>query len=176
MTPVRRTFCIALLVALGLVAAGAASATAADEGTLSIKRGDGEFTLDMRGVAIGRLLSGILIVEIPASRTCDDLKVWGADDEDPDEFQIIDGEPTIVCGYSGNKIRFRLAGRLGINISDANNLFLSAVGRGELLVQGAGGKDGVMSLNGRADKNLPNKLSSFVLEPDNAAYVASATP
>ena len=49
MTLVRRTICLALLVALGGIAAGAASATTADEGTLSVKRGDGEFTISHAG-------------------------------------------------------------------------------------------------------------------------------
>ena len=33
-----------------------------------------------------------------------------------------------------------------------------------------------MSLNGRPDRSLPNKLQSFALEPDTAAYVLTAAP
>lgn len=172
---VRRTLCLTLLlVAAGALVAGAYATTPAAEGNLSIKRGDGLLILDMRGAAVGRIGRGDLIVQIPASRECGDLKVWGADEEEPSEFEIVDGEPVVICGYSGSGIRFRLVGKLGLEITNAHNLFLSAAGRGEGWVEGLGGADGVWSLNGRKERSLPNTVRRFDLLPDEDARSANA--
>lgn len=176
MVGVRRTLCGALLV----IAAGAAGATAwaagapAGEGTLSVRRGDGLLLLEMRGVAIGRLGKGNLSVEIPASRTCDDLKVWGAEEEDPPEVELVDDERVIICGFSGRSIRFRLTGKLFLEITEARNLHLSAAGRGWGLLEGIGGADGMWSLNGHRERGVPNVPTAFALEPDEGERVANA--
>lgn len=172
---VRRTLCLALLVvAAGAVGATAWASTPATEGTLSIKRGDGMVVLEMRGAAIGRIGKGDLSVEIPASRTCEELKVWGAEDEDPPEYEIVDDDLVIICGFSGKGIRFRLHGKLYIEITAALNVHLSAAGHGWGLVEGAGGADGVWSLNGRRERNLPNVVTDFLLDPPEDERSANA--
>ena len=176
---VRRTLCLALLVvAAGAVGAIAWASTPATEGTLSIKRGDGMLILDIKGAAVGRLRKGELAVEIPASRTCEDLKVWGADSEDEEEAPDIDlgagEEAGTVCLFSGTRIRFRLTGKLFIEVRDARNLFVSAAETGWGLIEGIGGADGVWSRNGRREWSVPNKPTSFELQPDEDERSANA--
>jgi hypothetical protein len=166
----RRTLCLGLL-AIGLtVVVGTAGAAAPSEGTLSIKRGDGRVALDIRGAILGRLARGELDLYIPASRNCDDLKVWGAEEEDPPEFDITTGEPFFICGFAGKGIRFRLVGSIGMEVRRGRDLFLSAVGRGTGEIDGAGWpKDGVWSLDGDEPRSLPNALRKFTLGSPGAA-------
>lgn len=166
----RRTFCFAMLVVgLGALAGTTLAAplpAAAEEGTLSIKRGDGLLDLEMRGAILGRMGKGELAIEIPFERSCEDLKVWGAEEEEP---EAIDFDPVTGvfkrCEYAGKGIRFRIVGRLVVEIRKGRNFFISAVGRGKGRIDGIGGADGVWSLNGEDPNSLPNKPTAFELAP-----------
>jgi len=163
-----------LLIVAGLAAgvALAVPSTPATDGTLSVKRGEGTFLIDVRGVVIGRMLRAEkLYVSIPISRSCDDLKVWGADDDsDGPILELTAGEPTWLCEFSSDsRIRFRLSGQLGVEIWHAKRLFLSVAGRGEAFIEGDGGQDGVISVNGGKERSVPDKPRTFVLEPDSSA-------
>lgn len=166
----RRTVCFAMLVlGLGVLAATALAASpadAGDEGTLSIKRADGLLDLEMRGAVLGRMGRGELAVEIPFDRSCEDLKVWGAEDEEP---EAVDFDPVVGvfkrCEYAGKGIRFRIGGRLVVEIRKGRNFFISAVGRGTGRIDGIGGADGVWSLNDADPRSLPNKPTPFELAP-----------
>lgn len=171
---VRRTLCLALLVGAAGVVGGTTWAAPAAEGTLSIKRGFGMLVLEIRGAAIGRIGKGELTVEIPASRSCDELKVWGADEQAAPAIELMADETVVLCGYSGRDIRFRLTGKFFLEITSARNLHLSAAGRGWGFVEGAGRADGVWSLNGRRERNLPDIVTEFVLEPTEAERSANA--
>ena len=169
----RRTLCLGLL-ALGFVAlAGTAGAAPPNEGTLSIKRGQGRVALDMRGAVLGRLAKGELDILVPAWRPggCADLNVWGAEEEDSPLLDFSTGEMTFVCGFAGKGIRFRVVGSIGIEVRKGRGLFLSAVGRGTGEIDGAGGNgDGVWALDDGELASLPNTLRKFTLgrplEPD----------
>lgn len=160
----RRTLCFGLL-AVGLtLAVATAGAAPPSDGTLSVKRGDGRLALDMHGAILGRLASGNLEVYIPTSRNCEDLKVWGAEEEDVPLFDMSTGEPFFICGFSGKGIRFRLVGNIGLEIRKGRNLFLSAVGRGTGEIDGTGGnRDGVWALDGDEPRSLPNTVRRFTL-------------
>jgi hypothetical protein len=92
--------------------------------------------------------------------------VWGAEAEDPPEYDMSTGEPFYICGYSGKGIRFRLVGEIGLEIRKGRDLFLSAVGRGTGEIDGAGGmRDGVWALDGNEYSSLPNAARKFTLGP-----------
>lgn len=176
-TAMRRTLCLGLL-ALGLTTlAGTASAAASSDGTLSIKRGEGLLDLAIRGAVVGRLGRGELALEIPIERSCADLKVWGAEEEDPEEVQYDFDEGTLVkrCEFSGRAIRFRVVGKVVLEIRRGRNLHLSAVGRGAGRIDGRGGADGVWSLDGDEARSLPNLPVEFELgtDPDSDAAAAA---
>ena len=169
----RRTLCFGVL-AIGLtILAGTAAAAAPSDGTLSIKRGDGLLDLTIRGAIVGRLGRGELALEIPISRDCEDLKVWGAEEEDPEEIYYDPDEGSIYkrCEFSGRAIRFRVVGRITLEVRKGRNLHLSAVGRGTGRIDGAGGADGVWSLEGRDPRSLPNGPVEFEFgtDPDSDA-------
>lgn len=156
-----------LVVGFGALAAGASAeppAGDAQEGTLSIKRADGLLDLEMRGAILGRIGTGNLAIEIPFDRDCEDLRVWGAEEEEP---EAVDFDPVAGvfkrCEYAGKGIRFRIAGRLVVEIRRGRNFFISAVGRGTGRIDGIGGADGVWSLNGDPSNSLPNKPTAFEL-------------
>jgi hypothetical protein len=169
----RRTLCLGLL-AIGLTAiAGTATAASSSDGTLSIKRGDGLLDLALRGAIVGRLGRGELALEIPISRDCADLKVWGAEAKDPEEIYYDPEDGTIYkrCEFAGRAIRFRVVGKIVLEVRKGRNLHLSAVGRGAGRVDGVGGADGVWSLDGRDPRSLPNVAVEFELgtDPDSDA-------
>jgi hypothetical protein len=160
----RRTLCLGLLATGLMVLVATAAATPPSDGTLSIKRGDGRFVLDIRGAVVGRVTRGELEVFIPVGRDCEDLKVWGAEEEEPPVFDPSTGELFLICGFEGRGIRFRLVGDIGLEIRKGRDLFLSAVGRGTVEIDGAGGtRDGVYAVDGEPRGSLPNTLRRFNL-------------
>jgi hypothetical protein len=159
----RRTLRLGLLAVALLALAGTAGATAPADGTLSIKRGSGKLGLAMRGAVIGRLKSGDLDVVIPLPRSCEELYVWGHEDEDPPEFDLSTGQPMFLCSFSGKGIRFRVVGNIGIEIRKGRGLFMTAVGRGCGWIDGTGGTDGVWSRDEGDYQSLPNVERVFEL-------------
>jgi hypothetical protein len=183
MNGVRRTLWLALVVLAFGVAAATAYATPVNEGTLSIKRGDATLLLDMRGVAIGRLTRGVIAIDVPASRKCESLKVWGYDEVEavePEWYdELAEGEPFVKCEYTSRDntraVRFRLTGKIRLDIKRARNLHLSAAGRGWGIIEGNGGADGVWSRNGRPERSIPDVVKFFDLQPDEESLRAPST-
>lgn len=156
---------IILCVTLGLSVPAIALAgdAATDDGTLSVRYGRGLVQLGLKhGVVIGRLGKGSIKVDDWVETDNTRIDFWGCD-----RTKDID-ENTVVC--SGNSIRFRVVGdkyRLRLT---GGGVFLSAVGRGQVLLDGSGDadlgiRDGVYSFNGDPYKSLPDKGDTFLLAP-----------
>ena len=158
----RRILCLAALAMLVAPAAALANGVTAPDGTLSVRDGDGSMWLAMRGAMIGRLGSGVLEVELPgADRECDGLTVWGAEGSTDWTRQRELGQFVTVCRFSGRGIRFRLtlAGSQIVRVKRGRNLDLSAVGRAVGGIKGAGGLDGLYSVDGAPYESLPDEGS-----------------
>jgi hypothetical protein len=147
-----------LAVAAALAVPAALSAGAPSDGTLSVKRGRGLIVLKFRGTAIGRLANGRVRIkdatpfdaQTPKLRHCKKLRVINLS--------------TSVC--SGRDLVFRAVdGRYTVNLQ-GKGIFLSAVGRGSVMVDGAGDdglSDGVMSLDDAPYDSLPDDPVTFPL-------------
>ncbi len=153
---------LAVLVGISLVLPAAAPAGKGADGTLSIQRGRGQLTLKFKGTAVGRAASGKVRIkgqtprdsQVPTFRHCKVLKRVN--------------RTTMLC--TGKKISFRaLDGRYTIMVQ-GSGIFLSAVGRGTVTVDGAGedGRpDGVMSMDNGPYEPLPVALSVYPLGTTN---------
>ena len=117
---------------------------------------------------IGRIEGGQLEVVL-AEGDCQELEVWGAD-RGPIVQEREDGG--VRCrfrerplGGTPQAIRFRLilAEDDEISIRSGAGFWLSAVGEGRGHIRGAGGLDGVFSLNGERFASLPDDGLSFTL-------------
>lgn len=157
---------VIVLVTLGLAVPAVALAgdTASDDGTLSVRSGKGKIVLRLaRGAVIGRLGRGNVTADDFVETDNTRIDFWGCERTKP-----ID-ENTTVC--SGTYIRFRAIGdRYRLTVS-GGGIFLSAVGRGQILLDGRGDpeagifRDGVYSLNGDPYKSLPDVADTFALAP-----------
>lgn len=153
-----------LAAAAVLMLAGATLATAArapvEDGTLSIRDGRANITLKMRGGIIGRFARGKLWVSDSESGT---IVVRGAERE-----RDVDANTTL---YSGQSIRFRIVDdRRTVVRIQAAKINLSAVGRGDVVLDGWGDPpggvffDGSFSLNGEDYRSIPDERTRFDLE------------
>ena len=153
----RTCLLIALLAALTVPAALASSTE--DDGTLSVKRGRGSIVLKLRGTVIGRVNNGR--VQIKDFRPFDGL--------DP---ELAGCKPRLkrprlgvyVC--QGRRVSFRVDdARYTVNVR-GSGIWIAAVGRGPVTVDGAGDlgfNDGLMSIDDEPYTSLPDELTSFYL-------------
>jgi hypothetical protein len=157
-----RPFVLTLFTVLSLTATALATAARpVEDGTLSVRDARGAVALKMKGGVIGRFAKGTLTVTDPDGDT-DIEVVRGAERERP-----VNMRTTI---YSGTNIRFRFSdeGRITIKIAGAK-INLSAVGRGDVWLDGRGDPDegiffdGSYSLNGDNYKSLPDERQHFDL-------------
>ena len=132
-----------------------------EDGTLSIREGRGMVFLNARGSITGRFEKGKLTVTDPHPFDSKRPVVYGA------SKTTYRGAKTTI--YQGRNIRFRLIGaRYQIRI-EGRGLFLSAIGRGPGIVDGAGDVqagifyDGVWSLNEEDYRSLPDEATGFQL-------------
>jgi hypothetical protein len=150
-----------ILVLLGLTAAlampVAVVAAAGTDGTLSVKKGHATIVLKLRGTIIGRLASGTIRIR--------DVNPY--DNSAPQIRHCRLRYPsfaTIAC--TGRKIVFRaLGGRFVVRVK-GSGIYLSAVGRGTVTVQGAGSltvPNGVMSLDDGPYQPIPDLLTTYTL-------------
>jgi hypothetical protein len=151
-----RTLLLAVLTAALALPATLSAATATD-GTLSIKRGHGLVVLKFKGTAIGRLAQGKVRItdktpfdsNSPQFRHC--------------RIRYINVSTTLC---TGRRLTFRaLDGRYVVRVQ-GGGMYLSAVGRGTVLVDGVGDQglaDGVMSIDDGPYESLPDIATTFDL-------------
>ena len=147
-----------LFAAAGALAIPATiSAASSGDGTLSVKRGRGLIMLKLRGTAIGSMANGSVRIR---------------------DFTPFDGQSpqfrhcrvhqlslsTTVC--TGRKLSFRaLDGHYAVR-TKGTGIFLSAVGRGSVMVDGADSpatSDGVMSFDGGPYQPVPSIPTTYSL-------------
>ncbi len=151
-----RTLALVVLAAALTLPATLSAATATD-GTLSVKRGHGIVLLKFTGTAIGRLAQGkVRIIDkkpfdanSPVFRHCR-VRYLSA--------------TTTLC--TGRRLSFRATdGRYVVRVQ-GGGMYLSAVGRGTVMVDGVGDQglpDGVMSIDDGPYQSLPDAPMTFDL-------------
>jgi hypothetical protein len=156
----RKTVLI-LLLAL-LVPAAAQSQSTPQNGTLSIREGRGIVQVDARGSMTGRANGKIAITD-PKPYDSKRPVVYGAT-----KTTYRNVKTTV---YQGKNLRFRLIGaRFNFRIQ-GRAIFLSAIARGNGIIDGSGDPtanvfyDGVWSLNDSPYQSLPDTATSFDLAP-----------
>jgi hypothetical protein len=141
--------------ALALPGLGWAVTRALDDGTLSVRNGDGVIFVSARGTLIG---------------TCDQCRVSIVDPS------ADDGAPPLVTGYedhkdlsdtrdlwSGKDLRFRLVGGFfKIRIS-GSGIDTAVVAKGWGRIQGYDSNTGTYSVNGEPRRQLPAQREVFTL-------------
>ena len=131
-------------------------------GTLSIREGRGMVQLNARGTITGRL-RGRLTITDPNPRDSRRPVVYGATRTTAKSLK------TVV--YQGRNVRFRLVGATYTIRLDGRAIFMSAIGRGRGILDGAGDVqkqvfyDGVWSLNDEPYHSLPDDPTPFELAP-----------
>ena len=134
--------------------------SAPSNGTLSIREARGIVQLDVRGSMTGRL-NGRLTITDPKPYDAKRPVVYGA------TRTIYRSERTTI--FQGKNLRFRLIGALFQVRLQGKGMFVSAIGRGNFLLDGAGDVtanifyDGVWSLNDEQYKSLPDDPTPFEL-------------
>ena len=129
-------------------------------GALSINQGRGVLQLNARGSMTGRL-NGRLTITDPKPYDSKRPVVYGA------TKTIYRNAKTAV--FQGKNLRFKLIGALYQVRIEGKAIFVSAIGRGKGVLDGAGDVtanifyDGVWSLNDEPYKSLPDDPSSFEL-------------
>ena len=151
-----------LLLALLIPAAALSQPRAPANGTLSIREGRGIVQVDARGSMTGRVNGKITITD-PKPYDSKRPVVYGAT-----KTTYKNVRTTI---YRGKNVRFRLIGaRFEIRIQ-GRAIFLSAIARGDGVIDGTGDPtanvfyDGVWSLNDSPYQSLPDTATSFDLAP-----------
>ena len=148
---------LAVVLGAALALPAAAPADKGSDGTLSVQRGRGKITLTFKGTAVGRLANGK--VRIRDQNLFDGLT--------PDfrhcKLKQVNAH-VMLC--TGKKLTFRaLNGRYTVFVQ-GSGIFMSAVGRGTVTVDGTGDNglpDGVMSLDDAPYASLPDFPTVFPL-------------
>jgi hypothetical protein len=151
-----------ILLALLIPAAAQSQPAAPQNGTLSIKEGRGVVELNARGSMTGRVNGQISITD-PKPYDNKRPVVYGATKTTYKNVR--------TTTYRGKNVRFRLIGaRFELRIQ-GRAIFLSAIARGNGVLDGAGDPaanvfyDGVWSLNDSAPQSLPDTATAFDLAP-----------
>jgi len=151
-----------LLLALLVPAAAQSQSSTPQNGTLSIREGRGIVQLDARGSMTGRVNGKISITD-PKPYDNKRPVVYGAT-----KTTYRNVKTTV---YQGKNLRFRLIGaRFQLRIQ-GRAIFLSAIARGNGVVDGAGDPtanvfyDGTWSLNDSPPLSLPDTATPFELAP-----------
>lgn len=157
-----RKLLILCLLALAIPAATSAarSAPPANNGSLSIREARGIVQLNARGSMTGRLNGRITITD-PKPFDSKRAIVYGA------TKTIYRNEKTTI--FQGRNLRFRAIGAQFKIRADGRAIFVSALARGSVLLDGAGDidsnifYDGVFSLNDEQYRSLPDDPTPFEL-------------
>jgi hypothetical protein len=154
-----------LVIALALPTLAFGVTTVSDDGALSVKNGVGKVVLSpFKGSALGRVASGKVVVVDPVFGDGGRFDLWGCDNR---AKQSDTNEHVTVC--TGSNLRFRVVdGRYKLYIVRATGINLSAVGRGQVTLDGRGDdptvdSDGLYALNDSPYKSLPDFEKTFPL-------------
>jgi len=157
-----RTLLVLFLILLAVPAASyAQSSGKPQDGTLSVREGRGMIFLNVKGSITGRFEKGKLTITDPNPYDSKRPVVYGS------KKTTYRGAKTTT--YQGRNIRFRLIGARYQIRMEGRGIFLSAIGRGPGIVDGAGDTqagifyDGVWSLNEEEYHSLPDEATSFKL-------------
>ena len=149
-----------LMLALLVPAAAQSQSSTPQNGTLSIREGRGTVELDARGSMTGRVNGKIAITD-PKPYDSKRPVVYGAT-----KTTYRNVKTTV---YQGKNLRFRLIGaRFQLRIQ-GQKIVLSAIARGDGVVDGAGDPttnvfyDGTWSLNDSPPLSLPDTATPFEL-------------
>jgi acid phosphatase class B len=160
----RKILVLCLLFAIAIPAAAASTRTPplppGGNGTLSIREGRGVLQLNAHGSMTGRL-NGRLTITDPKPYDSKRPIVYGA------TKTIYRNAKTTV--FQGKNVRFRLIGAQFQIRAEGKAIFVSALGRGRGVLDGAGDPaaniffDGVWSLNEEPPHSLPDVATAFEL-------------
>lgn len=152
-----RIVLLSMVIAAVTVPLAAAAEPPAD-GTLSVKRGRGTLALKLKGTVIGRVKDGRVQIRDFRPLDANDPKITCRT-----RIRHI-GAGTWVC--KSRNIGFRVDdGRFNVNVR-GSGIWISAVGRGPVTVDGAGDQgfsDGVMSVDEAPYASLPDLPTSLFL-------------
>jgi hypothetical protein len=143
-----------LVALLGAAAVAAAGGMGQGDGTFALHGGRGTFYLQgLQGSVIGRIDRGKV--------TIDDLDSVGSGPIVRGKYWVKVRGTSVI--YGGTNIRFRILGaRSTVRIENSGGVELSVVGRGRLMLKGAGFEefglsDGTYSLNGDVFVPVPEE-------------------
>jgi hypothetical protein len=162
-----RRLVLLTMLAFAAAAPAAFALTGDDDGTLSVKAGIGRVYLNFKGSAVGRLQHGFVQVADPVAGDGIGFDFSNCDvEKDKSDVTTNKGDTITIC--RGNNVRFRaIGGKYQILIKGAG-IYLSAVGHGYGVLNGAGddptiGSDGIYSLNDAPYKSLPDFATPVLL-------------
>jgi hypothetical protein len=139
------TFAV-LALALALPVGAAARLSSQNDGTLSVKDARGVFTIQGRGGVIGSFAKGSVLINDPVDGDGTGPIVTG------DEWSR--DKSDTATSWGGMRVRFRIIGGWFKVVVRARGVNLSFVGKGSVILNGAGTEaDGSYSVNG-SDYNL----------------------
>lgn len=119
-----------------------------------MRHGRGVVRLNFNGAVFGRISKGTVRITDPIDGDGAGADFYGCDARR-------DTDTTTVC--SGEDIRYRaIGGRYTVKLA-GSGIFLSAVGRGKVLLNGNGDETGVYSFNGADYQSLPDDPTLFQL-------------
>ena len=165
----RRTLCLCIVVAVAALAPLAdAGRRAPGDGTLSVRNGRGQVTLNpFRGSVIGRVTRGQVWIRDLDPGDGGPPLVWGCDRGSGDLSERTVDPDDIIKLCRGADLRFRaVGGKYRVTVNACQGMFLSVVGRGRVLLDGrgeAGVRDGVYSFDGEPFQSLPDYQETFAL-------------
>jgi opacity protein-like surface antigen len=149
------TFAV-LALALALPAGAAARTATSTDGTLSVKEARGVVTIQGRGAVIGSFAKGSVTINDPIDGDGTGPIVTG------DDWSKDKSDTATVWG--GTRVRFRIIGGTFKVVVRGRGINLSFVGKGNVILNGAGtDDDGSYAVNGSEYNLLPAFALPFVL-------------
>ncbi len=152
----RRLLTFAMLAALALPATSAARQRGPNDGTLSVRDGRGVITIQGRGGVIGSFARGSVTINDPVDGDGTGPIVTG-DDWSKERSDT-------ATSWGGTKVRFRIIGGTFRVVVRGRGINLSFVGKGSVILNGAGTEDdGTYAVNDSAYNLIPDFPLPFSL-------------
>ena len=152
----RRLLTFAMLAALALPAAAVARERGLNDGTLSVKDAHGMVTIQGRGAVIGSFAKGSVTISDPIENDGTGPIVTG------DEWSKDRSDTTTTWG--GTRVRFRDIGGAFKIVVRGRGINLSFVGKGNVILNGAGTDDnGTYAANEAEYSLIPDFPFTFQL-------------